>query len=140
MVHCWRDPLDCCVSIYKTYFVGNVPFSYDLAELGRYFRIYDRLMAHWRALLPDFVLDLSYAALVADQEGESRRLLEFCGLEWDDAVLDYQKAERSVITASAAQVREPIYATSIGSWRRFDAHLGPLIEALGPLTEAPSQS
>ena len=92
-------------------------------------------MAHWRALLPDFVLDLSYAARVADQEGESRRLLEFCGLEWDDAVLDYQKAERSVITASAAQVREPIYATSIGSWRRFDAHLGPLIEALGPLTE-----
>ena len=81
---------------------------YNLAELGRYFRIYDRLMAHWRALLPDFVLDLSYAALVADQEGESRRLLEFCGLEWDDAVLDYQKAERSVSTASAAHRDESL--------------------------------
>ncbi len=135
VVHCMRNPLDCCVSIYKTYFVSNLPFSYDLIELGRYYRIYDRLMAHWRGLLPDFVLDLSYEALVTDQEGESRRLLEFCGLEWDDAVLDYHKAERSVITASAAQVREPIYASSIGSWRRFDGHLEPLIEALGPLAE-----
>jgi tetratricopeptide (TPR) repeat protein len=136
VVHCVRDPLDCCVSIYKTYFVGNLPFSYDLTELGRYYRIYDRLMTHWRSLLPDFVYELSYEALVGDQEGESRRLLEFCGLDWDDAVLDYRTAERSVITASAAQVREPIYASSIGSWRRFDAHLGPLIEALGPLAKS----
>ena len=133
VVHCVRDPLDCCVSIYKTYFVGNLPFSYDLTELGRYYWSYDRMMAHWRSLLPDFVLDLSYEALVGDQEGESRRLLEFCGLDWDAAVLDYPKAERSVITASAAQVREPIFTSSIGSWRRYDAHLGPLIEALGPL-------
>ena len=133
VVHCVRDPLDCCVSIYKTYFVGNLPFSYDLTELGRYYWSYDRMMAHWRSLLPDFVLDLSYEALVGDQEGESRRLLEFCGLDWDAAVLDYPKAERSVITASAAQVREPIFTSSVGSWRRYDAHLGPLIEALGPL-------
>ena len=135
VVHCVRDPLDCCVSTYKSYFVGNLRFSYDLTELGRYYRIYDRLMTHWRNLLPDFVYELSYEALVEDQEGESRRLLAFCGLDWDDAVLDYRTVERSVITASAAQVREPIYATSIGSWRRYQSHLGSLIEALGPLAE-----
>ena len=136
---CGRDPLDCCVSIHKTYFVGNQPFSYDLAEVGRYYRAYDRLMAHWQALLPDFVLDLSYESLVADQEGESRRLLEFCDLDWDQAVLDYHRAERTVITASAAQVREPIFNRSIGSWRHYANHLGPLIEALGPLANEVTQ-
>ena len=119
-----RNAVDTCLSCYKNLFAGELAFTYDLTELGRYYRIYDRLMNHWRALLPDFVLDLAYEDLVADQEGQSR-LFDFCGLDWDDAVLAYHRTERSVITASAAQVREPIFANSVGSWRRYERHLGP---------------
>ena len=132
VVHCRRDPLDTCLSCFTTLFTTGQDFSYDLAELGGYYRAYDRLMAHWRALLPEPVmLEIDYADIVADLEGQARRLVSFCGLDWDEACLDFDKNERLVRTASSAQVRRPIYGDSVARWKRYEAHLGPLVEALG---------
>ena len=132
-VHVRRNALDACWSCFSHLFMGNHPYAYDLAELGRYYRAYDRLMDHWRAVLPPRVfLEVRYEDLVADLEGQSRRMLAHCGMEWDPAVLDFHKTERPVRTASVMQVRQPIYASSIGRWRNYEPWLGPLIEALGP--------
>ena len=131
IVHCRRDPLDTCLSCFTTLFTIGQDFSYDLAELGGYYRVYDGLMAHWRAVVPD-MLDIDYEDVVADLEGQARRLVDFCGLDWDDACLDFDKTERIVRTASSAQVRRPIHDASVARWKRYEAHLGPLIEALGP--------
>ena len=129
IIHCRRDPLDTCLSCFTTLFTIGQDFSYDLAELGGYFRAYDSLMAHWRALVPD-MLEIDYEAVVDDLEGQARRLIEFCGLDWDDACLDFDKTERIVRTASSAQVRRPIYRDSVARWKPYQADLGPLIEAL----------
>ncbi len=111
-------------------------FAYDLAELGRFHRGYQALMAHWRKVLPaSHVLEVHYEAVVEDVESEARRLLDFLGLPWHDAVLRFHETERPVRTASANQVREPIYRTSAGRWRRHAAQLAPLLDALG--VEAP---
>jgi len=127
-----RDPLDTCVSCYSLLFTGTQPFAYDLAELGRYHRGYEQVMEHWHRVLPPGVLmDVRYEDLVADLEGMSRRVLAHCGLEWEDACRDFHDTKRTVRTASTMQVREPLYSRSIGSWRRYEKHLGPLIEALG---------
>ncbi len=132
-IHVRRHPLDTCWSSFTKLFSGTFPYTYELGELGRYYRAYDRLMDHWRAVLPPRVfLELRYEDLVADLEGQSRRMLAHCGLEWDSAVLDFHKTERPVRTASVMQVRQPIYASSIGRWRNYEPWLGPLIEALGP--------
>ena len=137
IVHCRRDPLDTCLSCFTTLFTTGHDFSYDLAELGGYYRAYDRLMTHWRALLPD-MLEIDYEDVVADLEGQARRLVDFCGLDWDDGCLEFDKTERIVKTASSAQVRRPIYGDSVARWKRYQAHLGPLFEALGPdLVRAP---
>ncbi len=130
IVHCRRDPLDTCLSCFTTLFTIGQDFSYDLAELGGYYRAYDGLMAHWRAVVPD-MLEIDYEDVVADLEGQARRLVDFCGLDWDDACLDFDKTERLVRTASSAQVRRPIHGDSVARWKRYEAHLGPLIEALG---------
>jgi len=127
-----RDPLDNCVSCYSLLFTGAQPFAYDLTELGHYYRAYERVMEHWHAVLPPGILmDVQYEDLVDDLEGVSRRVLAHCGLDWEEACLDFHRTERSVRTASLMQVREPIYRRSIGSWRRYEKHLGPLCEALG---------
>ncbi len=127
-----RDPLDNCVSCYSLLFTGSQPFAYDLTELGHYYRAYEDVMAHWHKVLPPEVLmDVQYEDLVDDLEGVSRRVLTHCGLDWEVACLDFHRTERSVRTASLMQVREPIYRRSIGSWRRYERHLGPLLEALG---------
>jgi hypothetical protein len=132
IIHCRRDPRDVCVSCFSTRFSGGHDYAYDLAELGRYWRSYDRLMAHWRAVLPPGrIFEVQYEALVEDLEGWARRLIAHLGLEWDDACLRFHDSAREVRTASFAQVRRPIYKGSVGRWRRFEAHLGPLIEALG---------
>jgi tetratricopeptide (TPR) repeat protein len=131
IVHCMRDALDTCFSCYTTLFTGRQDFSYDLAETGRYYRAYEALMEHWRAVLPPGVmLDVRYEDLVADVEAGARRMLAFCGLPWDDAVLRYYESARPVRTASYRQVRQPIYATSVGSAQRYRADLQPLIDAL----------
>lgn len=131
IIHCRRDPLDTCLSCYATLFGAGQPFTYDLAELGRYWRAYDRMMAHWRALLPtDRFIEVRYEDLVADLDGEARRLVAHCGLEWNDACLEFYRTRRPVASASTSQVRRPIYGSSVGRWKRYRNHIGPLLEAL----------
>jgi len=131
MIHISRNWLDTCLSCFATLFLGNnVSFSYDLGELARYYAGYDRLMTRWRAILPaDRLLEVRYEDVVADLEGQARRIVAFCGLPWDDACLAFQGARRAVRTASAFQVRQPLYNTAIGRAGRFAAHLQPLIDA-----------
>jgi tetratricopeptide (TPR) repeat protein len=129
-IHCIRDPLDVAVSCYQQIFRGLV-YTRDLGDFGRYYKEYERLMAHWRSVLPLPVLDVVYEELVADVEGVSRRLVDFCGLPWDDRCLRFYENPRAVRTVSKLQVRRPVYASSIGRWRRYAAHLGPLRDALG---------
>ena len=130
VIHCMRDPLDTCLSCYTLRFERSQDFTYDLTDLGRYFRLYERLVDHWRRVLPGMLLDVRYEDVVDDLEGSARRMVDFCGLEWNDACLEYHKNDRIVRTASAAQVRRPIYTNSVGRWRRYERRLTPLIEAL----------
>jgi tetratricopeptide (TPR) repeat protein len=125
VVHLRRDPVDACYAIYKTLFRMGYPYSYDLEDLGRYYAAYRRLMDHWAALFPGRILDLSYEDLTADQEGQTRRLLDFCGLDFEPACLDFQRAAGPAATASAVQVRQPLHGRSVGSGRRL-AGLEPL--------------
>ena len=129
VIHCRRDPLDVCLSCYFQDFT-NLPFSYDLADIGQYYRKYEQLMAHWWSALPLQILDLRYEELVADEETVSRRMVDFCGLDWDDACLTFHENDRPVQTASKWQVRQPIYKTSVARWKRYERHLGPLKAAL----------
>ena len=133
VIHARRDPLDTCFSCFAQNFdQGGVPYAYDLAELGRFYRAYETLMEHWRAILPaNATLEARYEDVVADLEGQARRLVAYCGLEWDARCLEFHRADRPVRTASIAEVRQPIYNTSIGRWRAYEAFLGPLREALG---------
>jgi tetratricopeptide (TPR) repeat protein len=131
LIHCRRDPLDTCLSCYFQDFGRRHPFSWDLEQLGRNYRDYQRLMAHWHATLPIPVLDVPYEALVGDQEVWSRKLVDFLGLPWDDRCLAFYETNRPVLTSSAWQVRQPIYASSIGRWRHYVKHLDPLFGALG---------
>ena len=131
IIHCVRDPLDTCLSCFSKLFTTGHPFSYDLRELGRFHRLYQGLMADWDKLLPPgSVLQFSYEALVEDLEGGARRLVEHCGLPWDEACLSFHTTARPVRTASLAQVRQPIYSSSVGRWRRYEKELAPLMEAL----------
>jgi tetratricopeptide (TPR) repeat protein len=132
IVHVGRNPLDACLSCFAINFLNGLPYTCDLGELGRHYRRYLALMAHWRSLLPpDGLLELQYEALIDDPEGQSRRLLDFCGLAWDARCLAFHETRRTVHTASVDQVRQPLYRSSLQRWRRFEKHLGPLIEALG---------
>ena len=131
IIHTRRDPVDTCLSAFSHLFSGDHPYAYDLAELGRYWRAYDRLMAHWRGVLPPGVmLELQYEEVVDDLEGQARRLLAHCGLEWNDACLSFHKTERVVRTASLAQVRQPIYRSSVRKWQAYGDLLQPLLDAL----------
>jgi tetratricopeptide (TPR) repeat protein len=132
IIHCVRDPLDTCLSCWETRFARGNPFAWDQRELGLHHRGYRRLMAHWRAALPaEGLIEVRYEDVVDDLEGQARRLVAFCGLEWDAACLQFHKTRREVWTASAGQVRRPLYGSSVGRARAFTAWLGPLIEALG---------
>lgn len=140
IIHTRRDPLDTCFSCFSTLFVGHHPYSYDLGELGRYYRAYETLMEHWRHVLPKgAMIEVQYEDVVGDLEGQARRLISHCGLEWDDACLDFYQTRRPVWTASSAQVRQPIYSSSVGRWRPYKSMLQPLIDELGPC-EGPSRS
>jgi tetratricopeptide (TPR) repeat protein len=133
IIHIRRDPLDNCVSCFSLLFTGHQPFAYELGELGRYYRGYQDVMAHWRHVLPpDVMIDVDYEALVGDLEKQTRRVLAHCGLAWEDGCRDFQDTKRAVRTASLMQVRQPLYRTSLGSWRRYEKHLGPLRDALDP--------
>ncbi len=130
IVHVRRHPMASCYAMYKTLFRMGYPFSYDLEDLGRYYLSYLRLMNYWRALLPGRFLDLDYEALVDDQEGTTRRLLEYCGLPWRDECLRFHENKAPTATASAAQVRRPIYAESKDLWRHYRKELAPLARLL----------
>lgn len=131
IIHCRRDPMDICLSIFKNDFssTGN-DYAYDLVELGRYYKLYNDLMAHWHDVLPECIYDVHYEDMVADQEGQSRAMLDYCGLDWDDGCLNFHQIDRPVQTASAAQVRRPIYKDSVQSWKHYEKQLVPLFEAL----------
>jgi tetratricopeptide (TPR) repeat protein len=132
IIHTRRDPIDTCLSIFSKLFSGDQGFSYDLAELGRYYSAYRRLMAHWRDLVPaDVMLEVEYEDMVQDFESQARRIIDHVGLPWDPACLEFYKTERPVHTASMTQVRQPIYRTSMGRWRPDPTLLHPLLEALG---------
>jgi tetratricopeptide (TPR) repeat protein len=132
MIHAMRDPVDTCMSCFGHYFAGGQPWAYDLAELGRYYRGYATLMEHWRTVLDDAaMLEVRYEDVVEDVEAQARRIIAYCGLEWDDGCLQFHKTERRVKTASATQVRQPIYRTSVRGWRDHEHTLQPLIQALG---------
>jgi len=126
IVHLTRHPMAACYAMYKTLFKDGYPFSYDLDEIASYYAAYRRLMNHWHATLPGAIYELSYERLVADQRGETRRLLEFCGLGWEDACADFHSNPSATTTASAAQVRRPVYATSIAQWRHYARELAGL--------------
>lgn len=132
ILHCSRNPLDNCLSIFAHDFEGFLfKYGYNLKELGEYYSLYLRMMDHWREVLPgDVFLDVDYQALVADPEKEVRRLLDFCGLSWHEDCLHFYKAKRQVKTSSMTQVRQPIYRSAVNRWERYKEHLDPLIEAL----------
>ncbi len=131
IIHARRDPRDTAFSCFSLLFSNGQDFTYDLAELGRYCRGYAQLMRHWRAVLPrGAMLEVQYEDLVADLEPQARRIVAYCGLDWHDACLAFHETERSVRTASATQVRRPIYQSSIGRWRPHAARLEPLLREL----------
>jgi tetratricopeptide (TPR) repeat protein len=131
IIHVRRDPVDTCCSCFSLLFAGNLAYTYELGELGRYYRAYEALMTHWRAILPkEVMLEVAYEDVVDDLEGQTRAILAHCGLEWEAACLTFHHTARSVRTASAAQVRQPIYRSSVGRWRGHRQLIGPLLEAL----------
>jgi hypothetical protein len=139
IIHAIRDPVDTCVSCFSVHFTKGQLHTYDLAELGRYYRHYQALMAHWHSVLPPgCITDVRYEDLVDDLEGVARRIVARCGLAWDPRCLDFHRNERPVRTASATQVRQPIYRSSVGRWRRYQNFLGPLFAALSPADGADS--
>ncbi len=131
LVHIRRDPVDTCLSCFSLLFGGEHPYAYDLAELGRFYRAYQKLMEHWRRVLPSGVmLEVGYEELVREFAPQARAIVAHCGLEWDQACLEFHKTERPVHTASAVQVRQPLYQSAVGRWRPRDGLLRPLLEAL----------
>jgi tetratricopeptide (TPR) repeat protein len=131
IIHVRRDPRDTCLSCYFHLFAGGVNFADDLGELGRYYKAYERLMAHWRAVLPPgAILDVVYEDLVDRPEVEIRRLLDYCGLDFDRRCLQFHRTERVVHTVSAVRVRQPMNRAGIGRWRPYEAFLGPLLAEL----------
>lgn len=130
VLHLRRHPLDSCYAMYKTLFRMGYPFSYSLDDLGHYYLAYHRLMQHWRALLPAGFIDVDYEALVGDQEVQTRRLLSYCRLPWEPACLRFQDSAAPSATASAAQVRRPLYRSSVARWQCYEKQLAPLADFL----------
>ena len=138
IINARRHPLDSCFGSFKQLFASGQPFTYDLTELGEYYLQYRRLMDHWDVVLPGFVLDADYEKVVADLDGQVRRLLEFCGLPFEEACLRFHETDRAIKTASSEQVRRPIYTSSVNLWRNYASHLDELIQVLRPIL--PDQS
>jgi tetratricopeptide (TPR) repeat protein len=134
IIHVRRDPVDTCLSCFTRLFSHGQEYSYDLAELGQYYTGYEKLTQHWRKVLPaGAFMEVRYEDIVADMETHARRLIAFCGLEWDAACHDFYNTKRAIRTASVTQVRQPIYNSSVGRWHRYEKHLKPLLQALGNL-------
>ena len=130
IVHCERNALDTCSSIFINYLVKGHDYSFELKELGQYYLDYERLMVHWSSVLPNQIFAVRYEDLVANQEPTSRRLVQHLGLEWKETCLDFHENKRAVKTASNLQVRQPIYKNSVDRWRRYEKQLAPLVKML----------
>ena len=130
IIHVRRQPLDVCYAMYKTLFRMAYPFSYDLADLAHYYLAYAAMMQHWRDVLGVRLIEIDYEALVADQEYVTRGLLDACALPWEESCLEFHRNESPTLTASAAQVRQPLYNSSVGLWRHYEHELQPLVERL----------
>jgi len=130
VIHCKRNPMDNCFSIFKTDFTVIHGYAYDMVELGRYYNLYQDLMAHWEKVLPGFIHTIRYEEMVSDQREQTKSLLDFCGLPWDEACLSFHKTKRRVRTVSLAQVRQPIYRDSVELWKRYAKQLEPLRKAI----------
>jgi tetratricopeptide (TPR) repeat protein len=131
IIHCRRDPVDTCLSCYSKLFTAEQAFSYDQTELGQFHLMYQELTAYWGRVLPaSHFIDLDYEMMVDDLEGQARRMLDFLGLPWDPAVLNFHQTQRTVRTASVNQVRQPVYKSSAGRWKKHAEQLGPLLAAL----------
>jgi hypothetical protein len=131
IVHIFRDAVDTCISRYMSVFYPGNPYAFDLAELGRYHRRYERMMDRWREILPArSFYEVRYEDLVANPKEEIGKLLDYCGLEWEESCLGFHRSRRAVSTPTRAQVRQPAYLSSVGRWRRYQEHLAPLLDAL----------
>jgi tetratricopeptide (TPR) repeat protein len=130
IIHCVRNPRDTCLSIYFQHFTGAHDYAYDLRNIGRYYREYRRLMNHWREVGTLPMLEVQYETLVQSPETQLPRIVEFCGLPWDDACSRFHATERVTKTASYDQVRRPLYSSAMGRWRHYERHLSPLVESL----------
>ncbi len=132
LIHLKRNPLDSCLSSFSKNFTGDgQTFSYNMKEMGEYYAEYMELLDHWNKVFPEKILNIEYESIVADIETEAKKVIEFIGLEWDENCLKFYEAKKSVRTASASQVRQPIYNKAVDRWRRYENHLSPLIESLG---------
>jgi tetratricopeptide (TPR) repeat protein len=131
VVHCMRNPMDSCFSNFSHNFASVISFSRDLEWLGHHYKDYRRIMEHWKKVLPLEIMELRYEDMIADNEGMSKKLIDFVGLDWDPACLEFQKTERRVKTASTVQIRQPIYSSSVARWRRYEEQLKPLYDTLG---------
>ena len=129
IVHCRRDPIDTCLSCYKRLFSHNHPYSYNLRELGQFYGLYQRIMSHWTSVFPDRIVEVVYEDLVESFDCESRRLIEACGLDWEEKCLEFYKTERPVFT-NPEGVRRPIYSDAVRRWECYESHLQPLVCSL----------
>lgn len=135
IIHSRRHPVETCLSCYRILFAEGHHWTYDLGQLGRYYRRYWDLMQHWRKHYPGVMYEVRYEDNVADVEGQAKKLIEFLGLEWEENCLNFYNTDRPVKTASATQVRKPIYTTSTNRWRKYEKYLGPLLEEIGDIVE-----
>jgi hypothetical protein len=132
IIHCCRNPFDTCLSNFKQNFMMGQHWSYDLEELGQEYLRYLDLMAYWHKVLPGRIHDISYEETVGDVETQARKLIDFIGLEWDDACAMPHKQKRAVLTASKMQVTQPVYKTSVEKWKVYEKQLQPLVRIISP--------
>lgn len=133
IIHCVRNPVDTCLSIYQQYFTRGLAFAYDLKDIGEYYVQYRRFMEHWENLYPQRILRVAYEDIVDDTEQNLRSMIEYCALPWDDRCQDTPGQNVKIRTASIWQARQPVYASSVQRWRRYEKHLDPLLQALQPV-------
>ncbi|MGA9851779.1 MAG: sulfotransferase [Gammaproteobacteria bacterium] len=132
IIYCRRNPVATCFSCYQHLFnAGNIPYSYDLTELGQYYKIHEKIMHHWKSILPSRILEVKYETLIRNIEEEIRRILTFCGLDYESACLDFHNLNRPIKTASLMQVRKPVYKEAVDHWKNYQLFLKPLLDALG---------
>ena len=141
IIHVSRDPMATCWSNFKQYFAAaGMGYSFDLDDVAAFYKLYEDIMAFWRERFGDAIYELDYEHLTENQEEETRKLVAWCGLEWEDQCLDFHKTDRAVSTASALQVREAMYQGSSANWTKFEAHLGALKQSLAAEAGSAEQS